>query len=364
MFLVEMILACGSIVLGQSSQEPGVIRGRVVNMSHGESPCAQTEVILRAHFQGQFVPVAQTLTGADGGYRFESLPVGEDYVYLPGANCGGIHYPGRRVSLTRGQPTAFVTLEVRDAVAEPCPLVIRQHEIAMETERGVVRVAEALLLDNPTSATYVGRANSKGMLPVTLQLHIPSDFERITFEKEKFGSQFKIIDGRLVTAIPWTPGPQMLKFTYTLRSEAIQGVWRRAMDAPCESLRVRVTHSEAEDIGCDLPLVAHGPLGEKVFQSGEGILPAGHEISVQLGRPPLCWSVYARWSALFLLAALVTGVAFVVRRTGRDATPSTADPDSDADALTQKPVAKDSTVRRSRRDHEGQRLVRGCRSRQ
>jgi hypothetical protein len=346
-FLIEFALAYGLISLGQPSEDPGVIRGRVVNMSQREAPCPQTEVILRAQVEGEFAPVAQTVTDADGNYRFEGLPVGSEYLYLPGANRAGIHYPGRRVGLTPGQPTAFVTLEVRDTVAEPSPLVVRQHEIVIGAEPGVVHVVEALLVDNPTTATYVGRAKSEGMLPVTLQLHIPCDFERVTFEKKQFGSQFQVSDGRLVTGIPWTPGRQWLRFTYTLRAEAIQGVWRRAMDAPCESLRVRVQRSGAEEISCDLPPVADGPPGEKVFQSRAGVLPAGHGIRVQLGNVPWPWSVYARWVALFLLAGLVTGVALVMRRQGHDETPPAADPAPSQDAHLQTPVAKESNRRRS-----------------
>lgn len=314
MFLIEFAFAYGLIVLGPSAEDPGVIRGRVVNMSQREAPCARTEVILRARVEGQFAPVAQTLTDADGNYRFEGLPVGPAYLYLPGANREGIHYPGRRVGLTRGQATAYVTLEVRDTVTEPSPLVIRQHEIVIGTEPGAVHVVEALLVDNPTTATYVGRAKSEGMLPVTLQLHIPSDFERVTFEKEQFGSQFQVSDGRLVSGLPWTPGPQWLRFTYSLRAEAIRGVWRRVMDAPCESLRVRVRSSKSEEIGCDLPPVADSPPGEKVFQSRAGVLSAGDEICVRLGPLPLSWIVYARWVTLLLLVGIITGVALMLRR--------------------------------------------------
>lgn len=349
MFLIGLAFTYGLIVLGPSSEEPGVIRGRVVNMSQREAACAQTEVILRARVEGEFAPVAQTVTDADGNYRFEGLPVGSDYLYLPGANREGIHYPGRRVGLTRGHPTAYVTLEVRDTVAEPSPLVIRQHEIVIGTEPGAVHVVEALLVDNPTTVTYVGGAKSEDMLPVTLQLHIPSDFERITFEKEQFGSQFQVIAGRLVTGLPWTPGRQWLKFTYTLRAEAVQGVWRRVMDAPCESLRVRVRHSGPEEIGCNLPPAADGPPGEKVFQSGAGVLSAGDEIRVELGTLPRAWTVYARWVTLFLLVGLITGVALVLRRKGHGETLPAVDVAPGEDALMRARVVKNSAPRRSRR---------------
>jgi len=296
----------------QSSSEGGVIRGRVVNLSRNDAPCGQTEVILRARVEGEFVPVAQTLTDVDGNYRFEGLPVDSDYLYLPGSNCQDIHYPGRRVRLTHGHPAAYVTLEVRDAVAEPNPLMIRQFEAVIATEPGVVRVSESLLVDNPTAATYVGRAEAEGMLPVTLQLSIPSDFEHVTFEQERFGREFRVIDGKLVTGIPWTPGQQWLKFTYALPAGAVQGGWRRVMDAPCESLCIRVKHSRPDEVACDQLPEADSPPGERVFHSGAGVLPAGHEIRVLLGNTPVSWSAYGPWVALFVLIGLIAATAVVI----------------------------------------------------
>jgi hypothetical protein len=328
---LEFAVTYAFIAVGQSSEESGVIRGRVVNVSQREAPCPQAEVLLRTQVEGEFAPVAQTVTDAEGNYRFEGLPVGADYLYLPGANRAGIHYPGRRVGLTRGHPTAFVTLEVRDAVTEPSPLVIRQHEIVIGTEKGAVHVVEALLVDNPTAATYVGRAQTKAALPVTLRLHIPTDFERVTFEKERFGREFRVIDSQLVTGMPWVPGPHWLRFTYTLRSQSRKGVWQRTLDAPCESLRVRVEDARPGEVVCNLQPAADGPPGDVVFQSRGIVLPVGHEIRVQLGCAPVPWPVYGRWAALLLLAGLIVGVAVVMRRPRRNPEPVVDVPDTDQD---------------------------------
>jgi hypothetical protein len=317
MSLPGIALAYVALVFGASSDEGGLIRGRVVNLSQGESPCAGAEVILRARVENEFAPVAQTVADADGHYRFEGLPVGPEYLYLPGANHREIHYPGRRVSLTRGQPAAYVTLDVWDTVAEPSPLVIRRHEIVIGTEAGVVHVVEAMLVDNPAHATYVGWAPSDDAPPITLRLNVPSDFERITFEQEKFGREFRVFDGRLETGIPWTPGQHWLRFTYTLRPESVRRGWQRPLDAPSDSIRVRVKHSRPDEIVCNLPPAAEDSAGERGFQSAAGVLPAGYVLRVQPGHVPVPWSAYARWSALFALAGLIVGTAFHLRRSSR-----------------------------------------------
>lgn len=314
MLLVELALVCSLVASAPAAEEPGVIRGRVVNLSRGEAPCAGAEVILRARIDGEFAAVAETVTDAAGTYRFADLPVGPEYLYLPGANRQEIHYPGRRVGLTHGQPAAFVTIEVRDAVTDPSPLVIRQHEIVIETQPGAVHVAEAMLVDNPTTTTYVGRAEAAGRPPVTLRLGVPADFERITFEKERFGSHFQVRDGQLVTSLPWTPGPQWLRFTYAVPAAALAGVWQRPLDAPCESVRVRIKHAGREAAACNLPPASGDSPDEQLFQSAPGLLPAGQVISAELGGAPVPWSVYARWAAVLVLAGLMLGTGVTLRR--------------------------------------------------
>jgi hypothetical protein len=168
---------------------------------------------------------------------------------------------------------------------------------------------------------------------VTLRLNIPADFERITFEREKFGSRFQVIAGQLVTGIPWTPGAQWLRFTYTLPAAALRGTWQRALDAPCESFRVRVKHSQVEEIACDLPPVAASPSNAKIFQSGAGVLPAGHVIRVQLGTVALPWTFYARWAALVALAGLIVATAIILRRPRRHRAAASDDPTLGQDIL-------------------------------
>lgn len=310
---VALLVAAGCVVPGATLSDDGVIRGRVVNASQNHRPCARAEVVLRAVVDGQLVPVAETLSDERGFYEFSGLPVGSECVYLPGANHDGIHYPGRRVELTAAKPTLDVPLAVHDAVAEPSPLIIRRHEIAIRTAPGAIHVEEAMLIDNPTLRTYVGRAAHEDAQPLTLQLGIPADFERVTFEKESFGRQFTLIDGRLVTSLPWLPGERWLRFTYTLRNDDGQRVWQRTVDAPCESLRVQVRHEKPDEVEGSLPAAAGDDPGEKVFASEGDALSRGQIVTVRLGALPIAWTTYARWSAVVLLSVLVLGAAIAMR---------------------------------------------------
>ena len=240
MYPVALVLSL--LVAGQTGADHGLIRGVVREASPAGAALGNIEVILRVEVDGQFVPAAQTISDADGSFQFTGLPVDAQYVYLPGANLGGIHYPGARVRLTEAQPRADVLLAATPPLTGPNPLVILQQEIDLQTAPGVLRVRERLIIDNPTRSTYVGRAEGGQEQPVTLQLNIPADFQRVTFDHEFFGRRFSVVDGKLVTGIPWTPGRRELAFTYTLRNQDTCRVWLRPLDLPCQQLSLRVDH--------------------------------------------------------------------------------------------------------------------------
>jgi hypothetical protein len=314
MFAANLLLAT-SAALGQSPQ--GVISGTVVNASDGRMPPCQAEVVLRIEAEGQFSPFRETRSDAQGRFRFERLPIGDGYCYLAGGNRQGMHYPGPRVQLTAAEPHASVELKVYDAVAGPNPLVIQKCEITLKPEPGVLRVTERLIIDNPSTTSYVGEAAEGGDEPLTLQLAIPADVERTTFDEEFYGRRFAVKEGKLVTGIPWPPGRRELKYTYVLRNTAGHRLWQRPLDLPCADVCVRVRTDKPDDVTCDLPQVAAGKDGEVIFQSAGQTLPAGHVMHVTLGRLPVSWRTYARWSAVGILIAAVGGASLAALRGGR-----------------------------------------------
>ena len=223
--IAQTLLLVSLAVAGLLPQANGRIQGTVVNASQAKpSPC-QATVLLRVLLEGQFVPFRETTSDAEGRFQFDSLPLGDPYRYLVGANRHGIHYPGPRIQLTESRPDATVELSVRDAVTHPNPLLIRKLEITICPEPGTLKVTESMLVENPSATCYVGQSPAPGARPVTLQLAIPSDFERTTFEEEFFGRRFSVVAGKLVTGVPWPPGVRALKYTYVLRNAAVNRHW-------------------------------------------------------------------------------------------------------------------------------------------
>ena len=293
----------------------GIIEGVVLNATRNQEVSSGTEVVLRALFNGKFVSLAQTVTQSDGSFRFAGLPLDGAGPYLPGANQGDVHFPGPRVVLSANRPNANVTLAVFESASRPNPLVIENHEILVHVEPGSIKVRETMVIDNPSSHCYVGSPRHAGGGPVTLQLGIPVNFERITFDKEVFGRHFSLINEELVTGIPWPPGKRELGFSYVIANDQNNHTWQRRVDLPCSSVNVIVHANHPDQVTCNLPVRSAAQDGKASFASSDGPLPAGYLVQLDLDSLPVSTMVYARWIALLILLLLIVAISSIsIRR--------------------------------------------------
>jgi len=300
---VTMIAAL--LALGLDEPAAGSIRGQVVNASQDETPVGGAEVVLRVKLEGEFVIAVEGRADADGRFVFDNIPADPDYVYLPGANHQGVHYPAARVRLSRQQPHAQVQVPIRETISQPNPLVIRRHEITIDAASDAVRVTETLVIDNDSQKTYVGQPERAGGRAATLRLAISANLRRVTFNQEFYGRQFVLMDQRLVTDIPWTPGRREIAFSYVLPIEHRNRVWQRPLDLPCEQLRIKVHTDAPDEVSTNLDVAPMRIQGGLLFESQDATLPVGHLVRVQLEDAPYSLASHGRWLALSLLLGLI-----------------------------------------------------------
>jgi hypothetical protein len=190
--------------------------------------------------------------------------------------------------------------------------VARHHEIFICSEPGLVKVSETILIDNPGPSSYVGQPADGQSQPITLRLSIPPDFQRTTFDQEFFGRHFSVADGKLVTSIPWAPGPRELKFTYVLANSKSRFHWDRPLDLPCSDLTLIIRTARPDEVSCNLDVVPVSRGDEVMFAFSGRNLPVGQVIRVDLGRLPMPLMAYGRWLALVVLIGLVGSTGLVL----------------------------------------------------
>jgi hypothetical protein len=297
--------------LSQTPDDSGVISGKAVNGTIGGTPLSGAQIVLRASQDGAFVPVAETITDAEGRFKFENLSIERGLIYLAGVNRAGVHYPGPRLRLQAGRPAAQVRLIAFDAIESPSPLICRRHEIVVQPGQGFLEITESILIENPSQTAFVGQQDGE-LSPVTLRLSLPAGFDKVTFDREFHGRNFQITSGQLTTDLPWPPGSRDLKFTYRWPAEQGHAVLTRVLDQPTDRVLVRVTGKDMGRIRCNFPTAITANDGETSFGNSSP-LPAGHQIELRLGAVPIRIEAYGRWVAVGLLAMLIIGSVGAVR---------------------------------------------------
>jgi hypothetical protein len=294
------------------------LEGTVRDGTHGGIPVAGAEVILHGELDGEKLALGKTVSDSQGHFVFYDLPDKPGLVFVPGANHGGVHYPGPRLRFLDVAAQSPVDLTVFDAVQSPSPLIAERYDLEMVVKSGVVEITETILVDNPTKTTFVGQHN--GMFATTLSLSIPDGFERVTFADEFHGRRFKIIDGHVVTDIPWTPGKRQLKYSYKLPIEESSGTVQRELGLPCKQIRVRIEGMNDKGVECNLPV---GPIldGEsQQFESSAPILDAGFRLQLRFHGAPIRRISHARWYAVLLLVGLVAATIWITKRQRKNRT--------------------------------------------
>lgn len=322
----NLVLSLASLLLGQSAAPAGAISGVVINASRDGAPVAGAEVALRVKLDGEFVVAGEVLSDAAGRFTFDDIPADSDYVYLPGASWQTVHYPGERVQLTALRRRADVEIVVRDTIQSPTPLVVRRHRVVMEFDEEALQITETMEIENPAAATYVGQPSKPGGRAATLQLSIPADFQKVTFHDEFLGRRFVIIDDRLLTDIPWTPGSREVKFTYILPNDSAHHLWQRTVDLPTDVLTVRVQASGNEQHAVTSSSLTKTVDTEKPYVTFSAQnLPAGERVRIQLGHLSAPWMSYARWGALAFVVLIIIATMLLQRRFARQAGGRSAD---------------------------------------
>ncbi len=305
------------LLIAQPQTGTGTIRGVVLNASRGDLGVEAAEVLLRVRSGGEFVAAARVTTDQAGHFLFDGLPLDQELEYLPGASQDGIHYPGPHLRLSVDQSSAEVVLKVHDAITEPSPLVIRDWNLVLDPAPGSLHVTETLLIENPGNQTFVGRdsggrCRASHASPWHSRRLRECDLRQGILRASILHDRGKARDGN-----PLDAGAAALRFSYVLRNQERRRAWVRAVDLPCQHVRLIVHGADPGGVSCNLGTPCVGQDGSVAFESNNRDLPAGYVLRVELSRLPVPVMAYARWVVLAVLALAIAGSCWGITRRRR-----------------------------------------------
>lgn len=157
----------GSVLVGgnAAAAAKGTIEGRVINESTGRPQRGVRLELTSGTESGAGEVLRTAVSDAEGRYRFEDLPTGEDRFYALDARFDGGLFAGRPISLpsdTEQAPVIESTLRVWDTTTEPGVMAISSDRMFVVQDRESVGVIETVTFVNTSSEAYIGRG--AGML--------------------------------------------------------------------------------------------------------------------------------------------------------------------------------------------------------
>jgi mono/diheme cytochrome c family protein len=189
----------------------GVIRGRVVQGTSGETVPSGLEVTLHG-FDGQEEAVTQTTTvDSDGSYRFEGIDSVPGRLFVVTAEVDGVLYGTDTAHLSGTDGALDQTLLIFGTTADTSQLRIgRMHLLLNPAAQGVLEVIQLWLISNDGDRTVVP-GNGGGVLDVVL----PEGAFGLTFEAGTPEDRFALTGQGFTDTGPIRPGTMSAQLVFS-----------------------------------------------------------------------------------------------------------------------------------------------------
>jgi len=260
----------------------GVVAGRVSNGSAGAAGAAGARVAAVPFAASGILlpgdPVTATV-GASGAYTLTGLLAGEGVSFRLVASFGGADFiRPETVAPSPGAP-ARVDLEVFEPSADvPLDARLAQIAVAPRPDEGVLDVAEAWVIRNPSDRTRVAGAGGE-----TLRWTLPPGAMEVSFDDPRVRAAATITGNAVQSGVAVPPGEYPVMLQYRVPYEGTTVDIDRTVDIPAESLNLALLGEGARiDDAAGGQVETETRAGETVTTATWRDLPAGARVRARL----------------------------------------------------------------------------------
>lgn len=295
--VVAAALLAAGLAVGSAAGAPagGTAAGVVRNGTTGQ-PVPDAEVALVFIGPEGAVQVGRARSDARGRFAFSGLPDGR---YLVQSVRDGVTYAAHAV--TSGGTPAEVVLQVHDA-SDRVPLRISLLGIAVEAQKGYVRVSEAVHLQNAGSQTFLG----------SVVFPLPPGARYVAFHQGLH--QPRVEAGAIVDRLIVRPGTHQVAYGYSVAASGEVDLGRKLL-LPVERLELFTTdpaQARSPRLQHATPVTSEG---QTYTRATARAVPVGDLALAVIGVPALrLWPAPA--AAAALAGLLVLGLAWAALREG------------------------------------------------
>ena len=258
---VALLLGMSLMVTAQA-QEEGVLQGQVVNGTAGAPEVGEGVPVLLHMYEGDSeTSVLETMTGADGLFRFDGLNTDPNLEYWPEASYLDVQYTvSAPLQFEDGQSSLTATLPVYETTNDDSTISVSSVHSIAESFGEVLRITEIHLLSNSGDRTYVGGSDEEHP-GTTIFVPLPATALGLAFGGETTDGRFVEVEGGLRDTAPVPPGSEtsIIFFSYHLMVTADTIPLERRFEYPVASLNLlvaqpglTVTSAQLESMGAQL----------------------------------------------------------------------------------------------------------------
>lgn len=250
-----------TVASGQPEGAPGVVSGKVINGSLGDTPAVHQQVILHRYIveKEDSTFKDETLTDSTGSYSFDGLAVAESFAYYPVVTFGGVEYSGPLVRSPGESHDLGADITVFETTSSDSEISTAMHHMIIEPGSEFLSVREVLYFNNSGRYTYVGNTLAGSGKNAVLRLEFPRNARELQMGGDLMSCCLVSDDNLIFDTMEFKPGTRVAVASYQLPLKGNEAVLTKTVGHPTENLDVFL-----QDLNLDKLTVNQGPENDDI----------------------------------------------------------------------------------------------------
>lgn len=285
----------------RATTEKGRLVGRISNRSQGGILIPNLEVFLEKYVNQNLTEKVRTLTDRDGYFQFVDLLLTPENSYRVALKYQGVDYSGHPFSFAQGENLKTMEIGVYDATDKPEKIKINMKHIFIDIEEGVLKVTEALSIENFGNTTYRG----------PLHFSLLKGFENLQFGRGIDTCCSEIKESGFSENVPFYPGRKEVTYSYQLKYDSPRYLFTPIIDYLTENLDLMIRDLGIKLESKRLVFISAVEMGEKKYLrlSARELLP-NENVEVKISGLPLGPERYRLYVLIFAGLIVLFGLAY------------------------------------------------------
>lgn len=297
-----------SAKVSEDGAQTGRISGQVMNKT-SDRPAPGVELTLTSYMGDRPTDDKTINSDNQGNFLFDNLAWDRSYGIT--VNFKGVQYSTDKMVFLPNEDTKIMNLPIFEPTFEEEDISVVESHIIVQSDNGVLSVADLTLFDNEGNKIYVGGKELEDGRKESLRFNTPKGAKNISFIHGVNPDDIVQTSYGFADTTSIMPGQKRVVYTYDLPSSSKTTTFEQIIEYPTQNFLLLISDLKRT---ADVDGLTGG---ESVQIQGESFLKwtgtdlkPGQQIKVEL-KGPVVKLDYIKWGALgFLILIVIAGVIY------------------------------------------------------